>query len=226
MQQTPKSWENLYCAVAKDNDQNDASCAWRDSAHAEDSATAEKPEPFLTLLDSSIDKNDPTVRREATATRDIAEGERLGMYDAASNLIISREQYQRVKAFAERTGSPEYANLVEWLDRYGYGCPLAGGTFQVSFGSLITFVNHGCDADGRNVDGAMDREEETGAEDDDASIWWWNPVQMRRRAEYCAETHVTKAIKKGGGLLEDYAEFDFLDGSLKKKELANGWCKA
>jgi len=223
MQHTPKSWENLYCAVALPDD---ASCAWRDSAHAEDNATAEDPEPFLTLVDSAIDKNDPSPRQEATATRDIAEGERLGMYDAATNLIISREQYERVKAFAKRTGSPEYANLVEWLDRYGYGCPLAGGTFQVSFGSLITFVNHGCDADKLNIDGGMDREDEPADDDDDPSIWWWNPIQMRRRAEYCAETHTIAAIQKGGGLLEDYAEFDFLDGSLKKKELAEGWCKA
>ena len=284
MQQTPKSWENLYCLVAEVNNQNNAGCAWRDSPHAEDNASVENPEPFLTLLDSAIDKNDPTPRREATATRDIAEGERLGMYDAASNLVISREQYERVHAFAKRTGSPEYANLVEWLDRYGekqkacrsndpavfedtsvgggrsnlssalprrcvtttayvltffanmnddvivprygYGCPLAGGTYQVSFGSLITFVNHGCDASERNVDGAMDREDALGEDDDDPTAIWWDPIKMRRRAEYCAETHVIKPIKKGGGLLEDYAEFDFLDGSLKRKEISEGWCSA
>jgi len=230
MQSTPKSWENLYCAVVG---KDDASCKWAesDTPTAEDNATEESPEPFLTLVDSKIDANDPTPRKEATATRDIAEGERLGMYDAASGLTISRAQYERIHEFAKRTGSPEYANLVEWLERYGYGCPLAGGTFQVSLGSLITFVNHGCTESERNVDGAFEGEEDAGDDDkylkmtDDGS-WIWNPVIMRRRHQYCSETHVTQPIKKGAGLLEDYNEFDFLDGSLNKKALTDEWCKA
>ena len=167
MQETPKSWENLYCKVAGED--ANPTCKWSNlmSKTAEDDGTEANPESFLALVDSKIDENDMTPRKVAAATRDIEVGERLGLYDAASGLTISRAQYERIHRFAKETGSPEYANLVEWLDRYGYGCPLAGGTFQVSLGSLITFVNHGCNAADRNVDGEYEGENDTEGFDDD-----------------------------------------------------------
>merc|ERR1711988_159265 len=152
--------------------------------------------------------------------------ERLGLWDAATSLEIPRRDFDALKRYANRTKSPEYTALVQWLDRYGYACEGAGGggVFFVSLLSMLTFVNHGCankdtNVSTANIDGSVDPDQ-----DDDEEWYHWEPVLQRHQREHCVESRATRDIKRGEVLLEDYNSFDWKDRSMGKQGLTESWC--
>jgi spermidine synthase len=143
-QQTPKAYETAYCYFQyldlKDGDADDRAlldadglvpeCSWAGAPSAEDGQST--PESFITLKDNVVADKDGGLNRGAAAARNLAKGTILGLHDAATTFQISRTGLEKLKQFAKTHKSPEYSNLVEWLNTYGYACDINGGQFFVA----------------------------------------------------------------------------------------------
>lgn len=218
IQMTPKAWEEAYCM----QDGNQGDCDWRYSSSAEDGHESH-PEAWMERTEAVWEEKN---QNQVVAAKAIPKNEKLGLYDAATSLKISHRDLDELRAFAAMTNSSDYKTLMRWFDRYGYACDnVEGGQYYVSLLSMLTFVNHGCDADGKsepNIDGHTGMDGDDDADDDDNYLW--DPVQMRYAREHCAETRAVRSIKKGEVFLEDYGTFDWNDKALGKEKAASKWC--
>jgi spermidine synthase len=233
IQQTPQVWESVYCNHHTINGSKPASCAWAVAPTAEDGQSV--PEEFLAIRHTAV--TDPTRdasynRSEVYVTRDVKKNEQLRLFDAATSLVLNRDDFEGLQEYAKMSNSPEYQNLVDWLDRYGYACDMIeGGQFYVALRSLHTFTNHGCNASELNIDGQLGDDDRI---TDDTLVGggeWvkgrdgWDPVIMRRARQHCASARVSQFMPKGTELLEDYRSFDWNDRSMKRKETeVDVWC--
>jgi hypothetical protein len=233
-QTMPKAWENTFCLWdaynnTKTKNRKDTSglsyeCSWVGAPSAEDGKAQSEHESFLTLQDTPHGKS-------AVATRDIEAGERLGLYDAATSLSISRAALDRAIAFAEEHDSSEHKIFVDWLLRHGYGCEKNGGEFLVPMASLLSFVNHGCTDGELNVDRKLqanmpgvehtaddddDTTKDKEDEDDDDGLTW-HAVQNRNARAYCTETRANKILSKGAPLVGDHRSYDW-DGKAETRK--------
>jgi len=205
LQKIPKQWETLYCF----NDPHSVSCRWRDSPSIHDGKWewgANEQEPFLTTKSSSI-RGDGI---QTVATQDLEENQRIGLWDAASTLKISRSDLEGLKALNDNTHSADYTKLYNILMKYGYFCDGAGEgqMFYMSLLSLHTFNNDACDDKDINVDGQLSNNKDEWDDDgDDDEYYGWDPVIVRYAEEHCADTRMRTGVKAGQPLLESYGTF-------------------
>ena len=201
IQMTPKAWEEGYCM--HDGGVNNGYCDWRHRPSSEDGHDDGHPEAWMERTEAVYEEK---KQNQVVAARDIPQNEKLGLYDAATSLKISRRDLDELRAFAEKTNSSDYKMLMRWLDRYGYACDhVEGGQYYVSLRSMLTFVNHDCGSDGAphpNIDDHAGIDGKAQDDDNDGDKTNWDPVMMRYAREHCVETRAVRAIEKEEIFLE------------------------
>jgi len=155
------------------------------------------------------------------ATKDLKAGDRF-LYDAATAMEFPFHIYDGIDRLAEETKNEHFQSVVDWIDRYAFGCNGAGGEFSywVSASSRMTMVNHGCNV--TNIGDPVEATKITVGED------WepWDVAGRRHTRSYCVAAVVQRDVEKGGQLLEDYGRFEGVDGAENKgmKDVIDSWC--
>jgi len=226
----PREWQDAYCLQK----QRPAMCDLFNLPSQEDASDESVHEPFVTLRPSRMHTDIGQANRwEVAAKVDIPKWTDLGLYDAATSIRMSLDEYDLLEDFVDTTGSKEYKIYFEMVDRYGYECNDVNGQYiYCSHDSKNTFVNHGCDNISVNT-GSVDRPEviipgynDTQEAEDDDDPWElyevddFNLVVQRHERHWCAMSLALRDIKKGEEILEDYGAFG---DSWKPPK---SWCNA
>lgn len=214
-QHTPRAYEELFCTklFLKPGSSIPETCKWTMSARS----IGEKgpPMPRSRTPDSErvlVAGGNPGAG-PPTAKGDIAKGEVLAKYDAATAMRISRAELQTLAEAATRKDSVA-TELLKWITDHGRYCNVAGGSMFISPVSLFTSIVQGtCDQTPRPANVGP-------AHPDDGvhhtkGAYTWDPVILRHKEQHCMESIALKDITVGETL--SYAStlgYAFKDNSV------------
>lgn len=225
-----RAWEDAFCR--RYGDKRSASCAHL-HAQAPDAIPMEKPrmedmeardDPESNVLRFGSSSFDPKALTDGEGDNGIfakiamKPGERM-MFDAATAIEFPYYNYARMWEVAVQTDNEYLEGVMEWLDRYSFGCDGPGGEYSlwVSGASKMTLLNHGCNV--TNVRRTMDSNHQK-------ERISWDVAGIRHTRTMCVASVFEKGLKPGDQLLEDYGNMVGLDQKAydHKDTLLEKWC--
>ena len=154
------------------------------------------------------------------ATRDMKKGSRL-LFDSATGMEIPDHMWDGLERLGEETDNAHFRNFIDWAERYGFACVGDGGerSTWVSVASRMTMVNHACTAEEGNIGYTY-----TGPETEKTV---WDVASRRHTRSNCMAVFLSRDVKKGEQLMEDYMNYENGDTTQDALDKAkyDTWCK-
>jgi len=155
MQQTPKGWENLFCAGAN----APAECKWALADGASGSGHSSGSKPTIAAAEAAAAV---ALLAEASGTAPVVR--------------ITRTGLERLDALVSRNNSaPEHRAILDWVLRYGKSCDVAGGHVFVQLDQLLEDEEALQNNAGSGGAGSVG----------DTGTTRWTPLAQRHLEEYC-----------------------------------------
>ena len=223
-----RGWEDAFCSAYKDADTFCHSVtapvvdavAVQQSGHDDINDDPELSAVQYKLSGRAAAAGETIKDMGMFATRDMKKGSRL-LFDPSTGMEIPDHLWHGLERLAKETGNEHFQNILDWAERYGFGCVGDGGerSTWISVASRMTMVNHACTAEEGNIGYNY-----TGPE---AEVPVWDVASRRHTRSQCMTVFLLRDVKKGEQLMEDYGRYANGDAKLDAVDSAKyaAWCK-